>query len=255
MAVEAQVFMPNEWRAAETQNTNATRARRTTPEEMRAAAALFVAAAAAYDDLAQRSGAMFASARNEAAANLQAAIARAAQSRQRAAATDAPANFQRDWTNLETRHRTAEGARRETVAEMRSAAGLYSGVADGFDEIMQRNVALSAQNETAAQAARANAERERQAAVEARADIAVREEFGAADATLGQANAAFGARNFTAALAQYNQSAGQFAASAREAERRRLLADATVEEARQRRDESAAFAITTGLAMEEQSDT
>jgi hypothetical protein len=251
MEIEAQTLFPNEWRAAEAQNTAANRARRTTPEEMRSATALFATAADAYDGISRAGAPMFAAQRNEAASSLQAAVARAAASRQAAASADAQENFPRDWTNLETRHRTADSARRETIAEMRSAASLYVGVADGFDGLAQRSVALSAQNEGAAAAARANAERERQLAVEARADIAVRDAFASADAALGQGASAFSARNFTAAVAQFNQSASQFAASAREAERRRLLADATVEEARQRREESAAFAIATGLALEE----
>jgi len=250
MAVEAQVFFPADWRAAEAQNTTATRARRVTPDEMRAATELFVAAANSYDDLTRRSTPQFTAQRNEASGALQAAMARAGQSRQQAAGTDAQANFPRDWTNLETRHRTAENARRETIAEMRNAANLFNGVADGFDDLVQRNTLLAEQNETAAIAARANAEMERQAAIDARADVAVRDDFSTADATLQQANAAFGARNFTVALAQYNQSAAQFLASAREAERRRLIADASVEQARQRRDESAALAISIGLALE-----
>jgi len=252
-AVEAQAHFQAEWRAAESQNTAAGRARRGTPEEMRAASALFTAAADAYDDLARRSRPLFAAERADAERSLQQAIARAGQSRQSAANTDAQANFPREWAGLETRHRNAENARRATNAEMRSAANLFSGVADGFDDIVQRNVRLAEQNEGAAIAARATAESQRQAAIDVRANLAVREDFSRAEATLQQANAAFGARSFTAALAGYNQSAGQFAAAARETERMRLLADGAVEEARQSSAASSALAISTGLALEEES--
>jgi len=252
VAVEAQTFFPAEWRTADSQNTSARRARRNTPEEMRNATGLFVAAADGFDDLARRSGPMFAAGRNEADRDLQSAMVRATQARQRAENTDAATNLPRDWRNLETRHRNAENARRATLAEMRNAANLFNGVADAFDDIILRNVRFAEENQAAALAARATAERERQAAVDARANLAARDDFDRADATFRQALADFNARNFVAARNQYNQSANQFVASVREADRRRRLADATVEEARRRSAESTAFAISTGLALEEE---
>jgi len=252
VSVNAQGYFPADWRNAETQNGAANRARRTTPDETRAATALFVAVADVYDDLARRSAPMFAADTSEATNALQAAIARATQARQRAENTDAAANLPRDWANLETRHRNAENARRETIAEMRNAANLFAGVADGFDDIVSRNVALAEQSENAAVAARDNAERERLVAIEVRANLAIPDDFGRADAVFQQANATFGARNFAAAVTQYNQSATQFAAASRETERRRILAEATVEQARQRSEESTTFAITTGLALEDE---
>jgi len=179
-------------------------------------------------------------------------MARAAQARQQAQNTDAQANFPREWTAAETRHRNAENARRGTLAEMRSATNLFGAAADAFDDVVARNVRLAQENESAARAAQLAAQRARQEAVDVRANIVVSEDFERADTTYRQALAAFNARNFSAALSQYNQSASQFGAASRETERRRLLADATVEQARQRSAESTAFAITTGLAMEEE---
>jgi len=248
--VEAQTF-PAEWRTADSQITAARRARRNTPEEMRGATTMFVAAADAFDDIARRSGPMFTAGRNEANSALQSAMARATQSRQRAENTDAATNLPREWRNLETRHRNAENARRATLAEMRSAANLFNGVADGFDGIIQQNVRFAEENQAAALAARATAERERQAAVDARANVTARDDFDRADTTFRQAATAFNDRNFAAARNQYNQSATQFVASVREADRRRRLADAAVEEARRRSAESTAFAISTGLTLEE----
>ena len=222
---------------------------------MRAATALLVAVADTYDDLARRSGALFAADRTEAERNLQAAMTRANQVRQQAQNTDAQANLPREWTAAETRHRNAENARRGTVAEMRTATNLYVAAADAFEDVIARNVQIAQQNEAAALAARAAAERERQAAVDIRADIVVRDDFNRADATFGQAGTAFNARNFAVALNQYNQSANQFIAATRETERLRLLADTTVEQARQRSAESTDFAITMGLAMEEDGDS
>jgi len=253
--VEAQTFFPAEWRTAEAQNTAARRARRNTTEEMRAATTMFVEAANSYDDLARRSGSMFAAERNEAERDLQAAITRAAQARQQAENTDAATNLPRDWRNIETRHRNAENARRGTLAEIRSTTNLFVGVANAFDDIVQRNIRLAEQNEAAAQVARAAAERERQAALDARANVAATEDFNRADATFQQALRDYNARNFTAARTQYTQSANQFVASVRETERRRRLADVAVEQARQRSAQSTAHAISVGLAMEEDSDT
>ncbi|MCL2192695.1 MAG: hypothetical protein FWB78_04790, partial [Treponema sp.] len=245
---------PADWRTADSQNTAARRARRNTPEEMRNATTMFVAAADGFDDLARRSGPMFAADRNEADSALQSAMTRATQSRQRAENTDAATNLPRDWRNLETRHRNAENARRGTLAEIRNAANLFNGVADAFDDIVQRNIRFAEENQAAALAARTAAERERQVAIDARANVAARDDFNRADATFQQALTDFNARNFAAARTQYNQSANQFIASVREADRRRRLADVTVEEARRRSAESTAFAISTGLALEEEEE-
>ncbi|MCL2191134.1 MAG: hypothetical protein FWB79_04010, partial [Treponema sp.] len=140
VAVEAQTFFPAEWRTADSQNTAARRGRRTTPEEIRNATAQLNSAADGFDDIARRSRPMFTAERNQADGALRAAMARATQSRQRAEETDAATNLPREWRNLETRHRNAENARRATLAEMRSAANLFNGVADGFDGIIQQNV-------------------------------------------------------------------------------------------------------------------
>jgi len=252
VSAEAQVFFPNEWRAAEAQNTAARRARRTTTEEMRAATALFVAVAESYEDIAGRSAPMLAAERREAERALQTAITRAAQTRQRAENTDAATNLPREWGGVDTRHRNAQNARRETLPEMRNAANLYNAVADAFDDLIQRNVRFVQENEAAARLARTNAERERQAAMDVRANIGAPEDFGRADTTFQQALRDFNAGNFVAARNQYTQSANQFVASVRETERRRLLADTVVEQARQRSAQSTTFAITTGLAMEEE---
>ncbi|MCL2558136.1 MAG: hypothetical protein FWE09_06620 [Treponema sp.] len=251
VAVDAQTFFPADWRNAETQNANAGRARRGTLEEMRAATALFTQAATSYDDLARRSGPLFASARTEATNALNAAVARASQARQAAQAAFAEDNFPTDWANLETRHRAAENANRQTAAEMQSASNLYAQVATAFDDLARRSAILSQQNEEAAYGARAVAQEERGLAIEARADVGARAHFDAADSRFTEAGGALNAGNFTGALRLYNQAATGFVASVGEAQRLRGVAGAGIDQAWQRREESIIFATEAGLTLEE----
>jgi hypothetical protein len=219
---------------------------------MRDAVPLFVAAADSYDDIARRAGPLVQAERREADTALRAAIARANQSRQQGERAGANTNLPNDWRNAETRHSNAEGARRETAAEMRAATNLYTQAADAFDDVNRRNTALIAENQNAAQAARSRAEAERQTALAVQANVRVAQEFNSADAVFRQAGGSFSAHNYSIAQTQFDESAAAFAAAAMESRRRE--AAELVDEAQRRAEESVALAIHTGQEMEEISE-
>jgi len=250
-AGNAQTLLPNDWRNAETKNTSAKNAKTTTLDEIKAATALFVSAADAYDDLARKSQQAAAKEIEDANKALLAAIARAEKSRKDAQDAKADVNFPNDWNNAETKNRTAANAKRGTAAEMKAAAPLYIAAADAYDELVKKNTALlNTQNQKTAEDAKARAERERQKALDVKANIAAAAEFGGADAVFKQAAADFDKKAFTSAVESYNKSADQFIAAALLAEKKRALADDTIGDAKQRSAQSADFAVGTGTAME-----
>jgi predicted nucleic acid-binding Zn ribbon protein len=256
IGAEAQTYLPNDWRNAETKNTSAKNAKTTTVDEIKAATALFVSAADAYDDLARKSQQQAVKDKEDANKALLAAIARAEKSRKDAQDAKANVNLPNDWNNAETKNRTAANAKRGTAAEMKAAAALYIAAADAYDDIVRKNVAfLDTQSQKPAEDARARAERERQKALDVRADIAAAAEFGGADAIFRQAAADFDKKVFTQAIESYNKSADQFIAAALLAEKKRALADDSIGEAKQRSTRSADFAVNTGVAMEGNNET
>ena len=251
MDVDAQTYFANDWRTAESRNQSARNAKRGTPEEMEAATALYVSAANAYDDIANRSRPRFAQDKDAASRALQQAVARAQQSRR--AATDARAQtyFPNDWRAAETRNQAATNARRGTLAEMKAAVPLYNAAADAYDDITRRSVAQAAgENDTAAQAAKERADRERQAAIDALAPVAMPTEYNQAEAVYQQGVTAFNGKTYATAVERFNQAAPLFTTAARGAETKRGQAENAVARARQRSAESVALATNVGQSLE-----
>jgi hypothetical protein len=256
MNVNAQTYLPNDWRNAETKNTSAKNAKRTNVNEIKAAAALFVSAADAYDDVARKSQQMMAKEKDDADKALRAAIARMEKSKKDAQDTKANVNLPDDWNNAEAKGRAAAGAKRGTVAEIKAAAPLYTAAADAYDELVRKNTALmSTQNQKSAEDAKARAEQERQKALDVKANVAVTKEFGDADAIFQQAAKDFSGKIFASAAERYNKSADQFAAASLLTEKKRTLADETIGEAKEKSAQSADFAVNTGLTMEGKNET
>jgi hypothetical protein len=255
VAADAQTNVPNDWRNAETKNTSAKSAKTGTLDEIKAAAALFVSAADAYDDVARKSQQQAAKDRDDANKALQAAIARMEKSRKDAQDAKANVNLPTDWNNAETKNRTAAGAKRGTVAEMKAAAPLYIAAADAYDDLIKKNVAfMSTQNPKPAEDAKARAEQERQKALNVKADIASAAEFNSADTVFKQAAGELDKKSFTSAAELYNKSADQFAAAVLLTEKKRTQADETVGEAKKRSAQSADLAVNSGVEMEEKNE-
>jgi hypothetical protein len=254
VTAEAQTYLPNDWRNAETKNTSAKAAKTTTVAEIKAATALFVSAADAYDDLARKSQQAAVKEKDDANKALLAAIARMDKSRKDAQDAKANVNLPADWNNAETKNKTAVGAKRGTAAEIKAATPLYIAAADAYDDLIKKNVA-GTQGQKSAEDAKARAEQERKKALDVKADIAVAAEFNGADTIFKQASADFDKKVFVQAIESYNKSADQFIAAALLAEKKRALADDTVEEAKRRSLQSADFAVNTGIAMEANNET
>ncbi|MCL1836237.1 MAG: hypothetical protein FWG46_01685 [Treponema sp.] len=246
MDANGQNFFANDWRTAESRLQSARNAPRNSAEEIQAAAALFASAADSYDDIARRSGPMLAKERDDAQKALQAAIARAQASRRAASDANGPTLFPNEWRNAETRNQTATNAKRETVAEMKAAVPLYNTAADAYDDIARRSI------EKTAQEARDRAAKERQAAVDAKANVAVEAEFNRADTVYQQAVRDFAAKAFPKATTGFNQSATQFAAATQATGVKRNQADDALAKAKARSEESIALATNVGLALEEE---
>jgi len=256
MGTNAQTYSPNDWKNAETKNTSAKNAKTTTVDEIKAATALFVSAADAYDDVTRKSQQAVAKEKDDANKALLAAIARMEKSRKDAQDAKANVNLPNDWNNAETKNRTAVNAKRGTAAEMKAAAPLYIAAADAYDDLVKKNLAfLNTQSQKSAEDAKARAEKERQKALDVKANIAAAVEFSGADTIFKQAAADFDKKVFTSAIESYNKSSDQFIAAALSAEKKRVLADDIVGEAKRRSVQSADFAVNTGAAMEEKNDS
>jgi hypothetical protein len=255
-AADGQTYLPNDWRNAETKNTSAKNAKTATVAEIKAATALFVSAADAYDDVARKSQQAAAREKDDATKALQAAMARMEKSRKDAQDAKANVNLPTDWNNAEAKNKTAANAKRGTAAETKAATPLYTAAADAYDDLVKKNVAfMNTQNQKSAEDAKARAERERQKALDVKADIAVAAEFGGADAIFKQAAADFDKKVFASAMESYNKSADQFVAAALLTEKKRVLADDTIGEAKQRSAQSADFTVNAGVAMEGKNET
>ena len=200
--------------------------------------------AAAERAAAERAAAAERVAATEANRELQNAMNRAQQSRRQAMDAQGQTHFPNEWRTAEGRNTTAQNARRTTAAEMRAAVPLFNSAADAYDDITRRSIELSVAT------ARANAEAERQAAIDVRAPIAVPDDFGSAETVYQQGLREQNTRAFPAALASFNQATSLFAAAARLTMEKYDLADDAVTRARQRSAASTEFAITTGRAMD-----
>ena len=246
MEANGQGYLANDWRSAESALQSAKNAGTTTPEEMVAATALYVAAANAYDDIARRSAQMLAKEREDAQKALQAAITRAQQSRTQATNAKGQTLFPNEWRTAESRNQTATSAKRETVAEMKAAVPLYNAAADAYDDITRRSV------ERTAQEARDNAGKARQAALDAKANVAVEADYNRAETVYQQATRDFGSKNYPNATNGFNQSAAQFTAAATAAGTKRNQAETAVARAKERAAESIALATSVGQELDEE---
>ncbi|MCL2763640.1 MAG: hypothetical protein FWD36_10665, partial [Treponema sp.] len=139
-------------------------------------------------------------------------------------------------------------ARRGTTAEMRAAIPLFNAAADAYDALVLRN------NQFVMREARERAERERQAAIDVRAPVAVPQEYNRAETIYQQAVTDAAANSFTTATNGFNQSAPLFAAAAAATGVRRGQAEEAVTRARERSQASIDHATQIGTQMEEDNE-
>jgi hypothetical protein len=261
--VDGQTYSRNDSTAAEAALQAARDAGVDSTDEMNAAAAQFAAAAAMYDSLAGKSAPLFAKDRDDAARALQAAVARAEQSRRQVSGANGQNSFPNEWRDAESKNQTAQNARRATIAEMRAAVPLYTTAADAYDNIARLNAARVAEQNRAAEQARAEearrnmnnaktlADAARQAAVDARAHVAVQTDFNNADGVYRQAvTASSNANQVAAATDGFNRSAAAFNAAANAALTKRRQAEEAVARSIERSAQSVAHATNIGHIMD-----
>jgi hypothetical protein len=175
MDVNGHTYFANDWKNAETQNTAAKGAKKTTPEEIKAVTALFASVAAAYDDIAGKSQQRFAKDKDDANKALQAAIARADKSRQAATAANAQTLLPNDWRNAETKNTSAKAAKTGTLDEIKAAAALFVSAADAYDDVTRKSQQQAAKEKDdatkAMQAAMARMNKSRKDAQDAKANV------------------------------------------------------------------------------------
>ena len=252
MDVDGQTYFANDWRAAEAKNQSAKSARKNTVDEIKAATALYVSAADAYDDIANKSRTRFTQDKDAASKALQDAVNRANQSRRAASDARAQSNFPNEWRNAETKNQAATNAKRGTIAEMKAAVPLYNAAADAYDDLVRRGA--SEGNQRAMTTAKELADKERQAAIDAKAPIAVPTEYNRAEILYQQAMTDFNAKTFAPATDRFNQSAQLFAASTKAAETKRGQAESALTKAKERAAASVALATSVGQALEEENN-
>jgi hypothetical protein len=264
--VDGQTFFRNDWNTAEAALRAGRAAEKNSIDEMNSAAAQFAAAAAMYESIAAKSAPLFAKDRDDAARALQAAVARAEQSRRAVSGANGQNNFPSEWRDAEAKNTAAQNARRGTVAEMKAATPLYTTAADAYDNIARLNTARQAEQARAAEQARqaelarqaeqartnmnnakATADRARQAAVDAKANIAVQADFNSADGIYRQAvTASSNAAQVAAATEGFNRSAAAFTAAANAATAKLRQAEEAVTRATAREAQSVAHATNIG---------
>jgi hypothetical protein len=206
LAVLAQVYFPDEWNAAESSNEDGKNTDSETLGQVNKAIALFTQAAEGWESLTEQSGPLFAQAMDEARAALDAATARAEQSRKTAMDNKGNTYFPNDWKSAEDLRQQGSSASKKTPDELAAAAALYSSAADGYDDIAGRSAARLAQEQDEAQkkleaqklsdaqkalaAAQARAEKSRQAAVDVDSQTYFANDWRAAESKLQTARAA-----------------------------------------------------------------
>jgi hypothetical protein len=251
MAVDGQTYFPTEWRNAETNNQNAQNAKKGTTDEIKAATTMFISVANAYDTIAKNAGTRFAKDKDDAQKALNAAIARADNARKQATDAKGQTNFPTEWRNAEAKNTTARNAKKATTAEMKAATPLFIAAAEAYEDIVKKDQArVSADSQKTMDDAKARAEKERQAAIDVKAQLAVPTEFSNADKIFQQAMADFGKKAATA-TDRFNQSTPLFTAAIQATEKKRNEADGTVTAAKERTAESVALAINIGHTLEE----
>jgi hypothetical protein len=98
--------------------------------------------------------------------------------------------------------------------------------------------------------AKARADRARQAAVDALANVAVPDDFNRADGIYRQATTAFNANSFGPATDGFNQAAAQFTAAANAVAARRRQAEEAVARAKANSAQSVTHATNVGRIMD-----
>jgi hypothetical protein len=294
LGFQGQTYFPRDWNAAEARNQSGAGAKKDTAEEIRAAAALYTQAADAYDDITRRSRPRYIQAWENALSRERSAAASAGIDR------IAPAHLNdADRLAAETRQNLNSAGYIPEEDTVYRPVDMYSALkprADGYkvrQEIIERGFAdtdpitmAAGDSDTSAAIQdyeagnpkssrdRANdaferynavllngwlslvqermleASKERQAAVEVKAPVAVRDDFNRADTIYQQAQADFNARKYESAADLYRQSAARFIAAARSAEDKRRRAEETIATAKQKTAESTALATSAGLMME-----
>jgi hypothetical protein len=287
MAVNGQTFFPNDWKNAEARNQSAQGAKKDSTDEIKAATALFIAAADAYDTIAKNAAARSAKEKDDAQKALNAAIARAEQSRKQATDAKGQTNFPTEWKNAEAKNQTAKNAKRSTTDEMKAAVPLYNAAADAYDDIVKKEAArvaaaaaaaaeaaraaaaaeaeaaraaaaaeaarIAAEAQKAMDDAKARAEKERQAAIDIKAQAAVPNDFNNAESIFQQAMTDFN-RKAATATERFNQSTPLFTAAIQATEKKRNSAEDAVSTAKERTAESIALAIHIGHFLEENNE-
>ena len=207
LAVQAQVFFPDEWNAAETSNEAGKSADTGTLGQVNGAIAQFTTAAEGWEALAEQSGPLFAEAMGGARAALEAATARAQQSRKAAEDNRGATYFPNEWKAAEALRTQGENAAKETPEELNAAAALYASAADGYDDITGRSAARFAQEQkdeaqkalvaaqSALTAATARAEKSRTAAMDVNGQTYFANDWKSAE---GKLQSARGAKKTTA---------------------------------------------------------
>jgi hypothetical protein len=144
LAVQAQVFFPDEWNTAETSNEAGKSAGTDTLGQVNGAIAQFTRAADGWEALTEQSGPLFAEA-TAAREALEAALKRVQQSRKAAEDNKGATYFPDDWKAAEALRQEGDDAGKETTEEVNAAAALYASAADGYDDIAARSAARIAQ--------------------------------------------------------------------------------------------------------------
>ncbi|MDR2536114.1 MAG: hypothetical protein LBD29_08805 [Treponema sp.] len=139
MDVEGQTYFPNDWKSAESKNQAGKNAKKESTDEIKAAAALYISAAEGYDDITRKSRPLFAKDKDDAQKALDAAMARAEQSRKEAQGVEGETYFPKEWQTAESKHQNGKAAKKTTTAEIKAATVLYNGAADGYDDIVRKN--------------------------------------------------------------------------------------------------------------------
>jgi len=188
LAVQAQVYFPDDWNAAEANYENGKKSDTTNKNAVVAATALYTSAAETWESITGKSSPIFAKDMDEAGAILQASKTRAEQSRQNAQDNQGPKYLPEDWEAAESEYRKGENAPKKIPAEIKAAADLYTTAADGYDDVAVKSAALAAQErketDAALQAAVARADKSRQGAQNVQAATYFAEDWQSAETAL-----------------------------------------------------------------------
>jgi hypothetical protein len=233
LTVQAQVFFPDEWKQAEINNEAGKSAGAETLGQVNGAIAQFTRAAEGWEALTEQSGPLFAQAMEDARAAVEAAAARAEQSRKTAMDIKGNTYFPDDWKAAEgLRQQGNDAAKKTTPDELTAAAALYTSATDGYDDIAGRSAARFAQEQDEAQkkldaqklsdaqkalaAATARAEKSRQSAMEVEGQTYFANDWKTAESRLQTARGAKKATadEMQAATVQFNGAADAYDAIA-----------------------------------------